>query len=358
MIYCNSAYEKAAKIIEEAQRRVAEQIDELAESKRALEAKISTTTAHTYEGDSYASIECIRDAIVSTNLPEFLGWREIANCRAVCRHLRRDLDSDHYWKLMCLDLAHQHGLYAPTKHTLKWRKMFHDHLWISRAKWTDKSDSGTGGPNAAQDFTVSVAARLRPGRTSNRNSFFVPLHQRLRLLKKGEKLTFAAGEAGLDSAAINKMVGEGSSLSPDIIRALLDAQRMEQAAGKATAEASGQRLHWNGEAGHSSSHNGDDDSGQLAGMADDVNAVGAGTNGAGAGAGAAQLREANGKPVARGSKQGAEQERSHHQEPSRRGGNAKVFHTTKRCLGRTPVPTTLFGAHTCLGRTPVPTTSA
>ena len=105
------------------------------------------------------------------------------------------------------------------------------------------SNKFTIGEDAQIGFNVSVAARFRPGATSERNDFVLPLHQRLKLRKPGEILTFAEAEKGITGDAIGELVGKGGQLPPELVKALLDAQKMGHMLQRARNDAHSHECH-------------------------------------------------------------------------------------------------------------------
>ncbi len=72
------------------------------------------------------------------------------------------------------------------------------------------------------DFKIQVAVRLKEGRQTKRQ-FVLPLHQRLRLLKKGELLYAAAEREGIEMYAdtARMLSGEGEELPAELVEALV-----------------------------------------------------------------------------------------------------------------------------------------
>ena len=86
---------------------------------------------------------------------------------------------------------------------------------------------------------MKVSARFKPGSTSRR-ALVLPLHQRLKLLKKGEVIGREEAAAGLPPDAVEGLVeaAAGGNLSPEAMEALIEAQallRMSSAASAAAA---------------------------------------------------------------------------------------------------------------------------
>ena len=89
-------------------------------------------------------------------------------------------------------------------------------------------------------FQIGVAVRVRPRRHGrSERSVVLPLHQRLKTLKKGEKLSFAA--AALPAEQIAQIAKEQGDVPPELFQALLEAAQLEASAAQAQAQASAAR---------------------------------------------------------------------------------------------------------------------
>ena len=120
------------------------------------------------------------DALLSQGLPS-CSMTDIRRLGQTSRRRKRDMEDNEVWRLMCAALAAEHGLYAPSD-SVSWRALFFDTLWPARGKWRGVEASEATG------FRIRVACRIRPRKhASNHDGLVLPLHQRLRLLKKGQK---------------------------------------------------------------------------------------------------------------------------------------------------------------------------
>jgi len=107
---------------------------------------------------------------------------------------------------------------------------------------------------------------LLPGRADTAR-LVLPLHQRLKMLKKGEKLMGADAEReGVDrEAVLRALVGEGAEgLDPEVMAAVLEAEQLRAAARQAATEAAGFVGEWSedtedGEGGGLGNGGGDED---------------------------------------------------------------------------------------------------
>jgi len=173
------------------------------------------------------------DALFTNGLPG-LSVANIRKLALVCKVFKRDTDDNEAWRLCCAALAKEHGLYAPSD-SVQWRSLFFDTLWPARNKWRGVEASEATG------FRVRVCARLRPRKhASNKDGLVLPLHQRLKLLKKGQKL--GSLESELEGASQDQLAealkGQGD-LSPELLQALLEAQQLDAVMGQAESQARG-----------------------------------------------------------------------------------------------------------------------
>ena len=170
-----------------------------------------------------------------------LAVRDIRRLARVSKAWSKTVDAEECWRLAVSALATEHGLYAPPTSTC-WRKLFTETLWPARHKWSASSDG-----DDASGFRIRVAVRVRPRRHSGRGDGLVlPLHQRLRLLKKGEKLSF--DDAALSRDEIAKSFSNGEELDEELLQALLEAQALgavdRQAAAQAAGGPGGAAIRW------------------------------------------------------------------------------------------------------------------
>ena len=172
-------------------------------------------------------------AMLANGLP-FLSVADIRGLAPVCKVLKRDMEDNEVWRLTCAALAKEHGLYAPSD-SIHWRSLFFETLWPARNKWQGVEASEATG------FRIKVAVRLRPRKhAANRDGLVLPLHQRLRLLKKGQKLGSLDEEAaGSSQEQLAEALKEQGDLSPELLQALLEAQQLDAVMDQAEAQARG-----------------------------------------------------------------------------------------------------------------------
>jgi hypothetical protein len=173
------------------------------------------------------------DALFANGLPG-LTVSEIRKLAQVCKVFKRDTDDNEVWRLCCAALAKGHGLYAPSD-SVQWRSLFFDTLWPARNKWRGVEASEAAG------FRIRVCARLRPRKhASNKDGLVLPLHQRLKLLKKGQKLGSLESElAGASQDQLAEALKSQGDLSPELLQALLEAQQLDAVMGQAESQARG-----------------------------------------------------------------------------------------------------------------------
>ena len=179
------------------------------------------------------------DALVAHGMPG-LSVADIRGLARVCKVFKRDMDDDEVWRLSCAALATQHGLYAPSD-SVHWRTLFFDTLWPARGKWKGVEASEATG------FRIRVCARLRPRKhISNKEGLVLPLHQRLKLLKRdaqgrfSERLGSLEDErSGSSQEQLKAALEQQGDLSPELLQALLEAQQLDAVMGQAESQARG-----------------------------------------------------------------------------------------------------------------------
>ena len=139
-----------------------------------------------------------------------------------------------------------------------------------------------------------------------------------------------ACHAGLDGETVKQLIGKGEQLSPDMIRALLDAKRLERAAHKAANAAEKKRRgggRWNGGGSGSESEgeepefvSSDEDESDLG-----ANAHGGGGGGGGGGAAGGSRAHARQADNGEDGDEGGAAMPQLFEKKSRRGGTAKVM---------------------------------
>jgi len=179
------------------------------------------------------SSHSLLDALVANGLPG-CSIVDIRTLARVCKVFKRDMDDNEVWRLCCAALATQHSLYAPAD-SIHWRTLFFDTLWPARGKWEGVEASEATG------FRIRVCARLRPRKhESKTDGLVLPLHQRLRLLKKGQKLGSLEEELGGSShEQLKEALEQQGDLSPELLQALLEAQQVRAVMGQVEQQARG-----------------------------------------------------------------------------------------------------------------------
>eukprot|EP00750_Incisomonas_marina_P026413 INCI5905.3.p1 GENE.INCI5905.3~~INCI5905.3.p1 ORF type:complete len:930 (+),score=139.00 INCI5905.3:402-3191(+) len=143
------------------------------------------------------------------------------------------------WHVMCEQLARQYGMYVPRSYDLGFEHLFWHHLWPNRKKWATNLADGDD-PYAA-DFKIAVYARCKPlmREQSSVRQMVIPLHQKMRLIRKGKleaQKLFDIPEAGSSEASsqVDALIAaSGGNLSPELIQALVEAQRLQHDAAAA-----------------------------------------------------------------------------------------------------------------------------
>lgn len=111
-------------------------------------------------------------------------------------------------------------MYVPDHYHKGYKSLFFEHLYPCRQRFLD-DDKG-------HEFKIRVSVRFKPGNQDleTRNKLFVPLHQRLRFIKKGEKLSSNFDKLGLPMHALKEIMDEGKEITPEIMQALMEAEHL------------------------------------------------------------------------------------------------------------------------------------
>mmetsp|Transcript_33059 Transcript_33059/g.104597 ORF Transcript_33059/g.104597 Transcript_33059/m.104597 type:complete len:772 (-) Transcript_33059:70-2385(-) len=163
----------------------------------------------------------------------FLGGAGIAALFCVSRDCR---ESAALYHGACTAIACEASLYLPGGYAYGWKRLFWEQLLPARRKFED-TEGAAGGDRRknAGDFKVQVAVRFRPGGQTDAK-IVLPLHQRIKLLDRGESLRSLAEEMeGLDNAAVAK-VKAGEELPPELVEALLEAGALAKLNDRATKD--------------------------------------------------------------------------------------------------------------------------
>ena len=129
-------------------------------------------------------------------LPFFSAY-EIGRLTQLSNYFRTEItDNAHAaaWYNACTNFSSTYKLYLPVVRLSEdkdsWRSIFFSLLLVSKRKWADTNDDDAA---PAQDFKINVAARFRPGERKEK-AVLLPLHQRLKLLRKQRREAQAGGE--------------------------------------------------------------------------------------------------------------------------------------------------------------------
>ena len=140
--------------------------------------------------DVFESAASLIDALLFGGLPG-LCLIDIRRVAQTSKGMARMMDDNEVWRLASAACATQFGLYAPAS-SPHWKRFFLETLWPARSKWRGAEATEAVG------FRIRVAVRVRPRKqdASRHDGLVLPLHQRLRMLKKGEKLGSLDAERG------------------------------------------------------------------------------------------------------------------------------------------------------------------
>jgi len=189
---------------------------------------------------SEGRLEVLCSTMAHPNVMRQCGWRHVVRLRATSATLKSWIETgEDAWKTLSACLADEAGLYMPVEApecaSGKWKNYFFDHLFPARHKWDLES-------LRISDHKIRVAVRFKAGAQRDRQLLVLPLHQRLKMLKKGEKITAeeAAGDKGVSieelKAQLVTMAG-GGDLDADVLEMLQDAQNLQHAATRAETDA-------------------------------------------------------------------------------------------------------------------------
>jgi len=163
--------------------------------------------------------------------------------RCVSRTLRSYIDDgEDGWALIARIMSHDLALYLPDGLVMDWRTFFWDQLFPARNKWSSCE-------SLAQDHKIRVAVRFKPGHQED-TGMILPLHQRLKMLKKGQKISReeAMGQHKLSVSEIkSKFLGNESDISSELMEMLQDAKNLFFANSRAQSDAQTNVFQLNGQ---------------------------------------------------------------------------------------------------------------
>lgn len=105
-------------------------------------------------------------------------------------------------------------------------------MYPARNRWATDTE-------ASSDFKIRVAVRFKPGKKQGRGELVLPLHQRLKMMKKGEKISAeeAKGEKGVPVEIIEQLAKSGVDVTPEILEMLMEARQLACTVQNAETEA-------------------------------------------------------------------------------------------------------------------------
>mmetsp|Transcript_4342 Transcript_4342/g.10377 ORF Transcript_4342/g.10377 Transcript_4342/m.10377 type:complete len:589 (-) Transcript_4342:1238-3004(-) len=163
---------------------------------------------------------CVK-ALMHPETLRAMGWRHAIKLRLVCKGCSEGGDDG--WSTLCDVIASDLGLFLPNNSSgtfVKSKKTFFEHLYPARNKWAES--------DATTDFKIRVGVRFKPGPPLSNRDLVLPLHQRLKMLKKGEKISFeeAKGERGLPVELIEQLARSGVDVDADVLQMLQEAKQL------------------------------------------------------------------------------------------------------------------------------------
>eukprot|EP00808_Paulinella_micropora_P017092 g26318.t1 len=174
---------------------------------------------------------CFTSEDLLSTIAEF-EWQGLVTLRATCSHFNNHFDYVKLNRIICLGFASA-GLYVPFKYHPGYARLLFDHILPSRHKWSQVQES-------RQDFKIQVCVRFKPlsHAEAKSNSFVLPLHQRIRLVREGKIKQLDLLNTSDGGEVMRKLLAEQGGLSPELMAALLEAQNLELYSATARVEES------------------------------------------------------------------------------------------------------------------------
>ena len=183
---------------------------------------------------SAMSLQLIEQVVLSDAFLVRVEWRTIGALGMVSRGWNASLfgsdneqQVERTWQCVCLSIGASESLYVPPAYSRSWKRLFFDMLYPARTMWsaaaTAVEDDARAAAAAQQErsYQIQVFARFRPGDSgSEDDQLFLPLRQRLKLRRKGDKI--AAEHFGLPVKAVRELLEAGvleagADLPPEIV---------------------------------------------------------------------------------------------------------------------------------------------
>jgi hypothetical protein len=173
-------------------------------------------------------------------------WQSIGMLAMVCKSWARALfgekQADATWQAVCQSIGAAERLYVPPDYTKSWKILFFDMLFTARGMWQPTEEVEISSePAASKSYQIQVFARFRPGDGGDDNDkLFLPLRQRLKLRRKGDKI--ASESFGLPVKTVRELLESGvlqtgTDLPPEIFAALAEAAQLDKEADQALRDA-------------------------------------------------------------------------------------------------------------------------
>lgn len=165
----------------------------------------------------------------------YLPYKSTGQMRTLSRSFKLVLDTEAVWQQLCECLAAEHQLYCPQRYQAGYRRLFLELLYPARRLWDANARAGQSPP---REYRVQVCVRMRPPAQHSHScgaakgmwvGMLLPLHQRLRVLSRGEKL--GPTNQYLSAKQLQELLPRGGEpLSAEVLQALADAQHLSSAA--------------------------------------------------------------------------------------------------------------------------------
>eukprot|EP01045_Picozoa_sp_COSAG04_P003124 COSAG04_NODE_124_length_24698_cov_622.094963_2_plen_741_part_00 len=180
-------------------------------------------------------------------------WQSVGLLAMVCKSWAKVLfgeeQAEATWQAVCQSIGRSERLYVPPRYSKSWKMLFFDMLFTARGMWkpaeTEAAEqqmfSNSYQTTDSNSYQIQVFARFRPGDSGDdSDKLFLPLRQRLKLRRKGDKI--AAESFGLPVKTVRELLESGvlqtgADIPPEMFAALAEAASLEQAADGAFRDA-------------------------------------------------------------------------------------------------------------------------
>jgi hypothetical protein len=190
--------------------------------------------------------ELVESALLSLCFIARCDWQSVGALACVCKGWAQALfgekQAEITWEAICQSIGAAERLYVPPCYAKSWKALFVDLLFSARGMWHAMEETEEAvSDSASKSYQIQVFARFRPGDSGDDNDkLFLPLRQRLKLRRKGDKI--ASEQFGLPVKTVRELLDSGvlqtgTDLPPEIFAALAEAANLDKAADGAFRDA-------------------------------------------------------------------------------------------------------------------------